>query len=180
LQALEDERRAEVAELRHSLAALEQLIRGPYFGSFPGEIRMFVGSTAPDGWALCDGAALSRATCAALFAVIGTTYGCGDGSTTFNVPNLKGRVALGAGESTASGHTSHPLGQAAGEETHTLSVTEIPAHTHTQDPHMHDYSANERTPMHFTVAGGAGSGNPPSVRITLVAVLGRRLGLPIG
>ncbi len=64
---------------------------------FRGLIFPYAGDTAPTGWLLCDGAAVSRTTYADLFALIGTTYGAGNGSTTFNVPDLKGRVMIGAG-----------------------------------------------------------------------------------
>ena len=67
--------------------------------SAAGFIQMFGGSTAPTGWLLCNGAAVSRTDYAALFAVIGTTYGAGDGSTTFNLPNLQGRFPLGSSSS---------------------------------------------------------------------------------
>lgn len=60
-----------------------------------GSVIQFAGSTAPSGWLLCDGTAVSRTTYADLFAIIGTTYGAGNGSSTFNLPNLKGRVAVG-------------------------------------------------------------------------------------
>ena len=60
-----------------------------------GSISLYAGSTAPTGWLICDGSAVSRITYADLYSVIGTTYGSGDGSTTFNVPNLKGRVPVG-------------------------------------------------------------------------------------
>lgn len=66
-----------------------------------GMIQMFGGSTAPTGWLLCNGAAVNRIRYAALFAVIGTTYGAGDGSTTFNLPNLQGRFPLGSSSSYA-------------------------------------------------------------------------------
>ena len=61
----------------------------------PGLISMFAGSTAPTGWLICDGSAVSRTTYADLFSAIGTTYGNGNGSTTFNLPNLQGRVPVG-------------------------------------------------------------------------------------
>ena len=61
-----------------------------------GSINLYAGSTAPTGWLICDGSAVSRTTYANLFSVIGTTYGTGDGSTTFNLPNLKRRFPLGA------------------------------------------------------------------------------------
>jgi len=67
----------------------------PIIERISGEMLLWPGSAAPTGWLMCDGSAVSRATYAALFAVVGTTYGAGDGSTTFNVPNLKGRVAVG-------------------------------------------------------------------------------------
>lgn len=95
-----------------------------------GVIVPYAGNTAPVGWLLCDGSAVSRTTYSVLFDVIGTTYGSGDGSTTFNVPDLRGRLALGAGTGTASDATAHSLGQKAGEETHTLSIDEMPSHTH--------------------------------------------------
>jgi microcystin-dependent protein len=60
-----------------------------------GVLLPFAGSTAPTGWLLCAGQAISRATYAGLFAVIGTAYGAGDGTTTFNVPDLRGRIPAG-------------------------------------------------------------------------------------
>lgn len=63
-------------------------------------VAAFAGASAPGGWLLCDGSAVSRATYAALFAVIGTTYGAGNGSTTFNVPDLRGRAIYGVGPGT--------------------------------------------------------------------------------
>lgn len=64
-----------------------------------GLISMYSGTTAPTGWLICDGSAISRTTYATLFGVIGTTYGSGDGSTTFNLPNLKGKVPVGLNNS---------------------------------------------------------------------------------
>lgn len=84
-------------------------------------------TTAPGGWLLCDGQAVSRTTYSALFAVIGTTYGTGDGSTTFNLPNLKGRVPVGRD----SGQSEFDnLAETGGAKTHTLTVNEMPSHTH--------------------------------------------------
>ena len=77
-----------------------------------GSIIPFAGKTAPEGWLFCQGQAVSRTTYAQLFAVIGTTYGSGDGSTTFNVPDLRGRVAVGAEASDANlGHQSGAASQ---------------------------------------------------------------------
>jgi microcystin-dependent protein len=89
-----------------------------------GGIIMFGGSSAPSGYLLCDGAAVSRSTYAALFAVIGTTFGIGNGSTTFNVPDLRGRVAVGMGQ--GSGLTNRVLAAVGGGESHLLTGTELP------------------------------------------------------
>ena len=90
----------------------------PYIG----EIRMFGGNFPPSGWALCNGQLMSIAQNDALFALIGTTYG-GDGVQTFALPDLQGRIPLHAGPGFVQG-------QQAGEENHTLTVQEIPSHTH--------------------------------------------------
>lgn len=95
-----------------------------------GAIQAYGGASAPNGWLICDGSAVSRTTYSELFSAIGTTYGSGDGSTTFNLPDLKGRVIVGVGESSATGHTNHTLGQKSGEEKHTLTVDEMPSHSH--------------------------------------------------
>jgi len=89
---------------------------------YVGEIRMFSGDYAPQGWHFCDGAVLSIAEHEMLYALIGTTYG-GDGVTTFRLPDLRGRVPI---------HVSgaHPLGQTGGSELVTLTLSHLPAHTH--------------------------------------------------
>ncbi len=97
-------------------------------GTPVGSVQMYAGSSAPSGWISCDGTAISRTTYAALFAIVGTTYGVGDGSTTFNLPDLQGRIPVGSGA--GSGLTSRTLGATGGEETHALSVGEMPAHSH--------------------------------------------------
>lgn len=89
----------------------------------PGVINMFGGSQAPSGSLLCNGAAYSRAAYPALFAVIGTTYGAGDGANTFNVPNLQGRVPVGAG-------TGYGLGSTGGAATVALTEAQMPSHAH--------------------------------------------------
>jgi microcystin-dependent protein len=96
----------------------------------PGVIWDFGGATAPTGWYLCDGTLKSRTTDARLFTAISTTFGAGDGSTTFAVPDLRGRVAAGidGGTGRLPGFTS--MGAAGGESAHTLTVAEMPAHTH--------------------------------------------------
>src|SRR5271166_2475709 len=89
---------------------------------FLGEIRAFSFNFAPKGWALCNGQLLPINQSQALFALLGTFYG-GNGVTTFALPNLQGRIALGV-----SG--THPLGENLGEVSHTLIETEMPAHNH--------------------------------------------------
>lgn len=84
-------------------------------------------STAPTNWLICDGSAVSRTTYAELFAVIGTSYGVGDGSTTFNLPNKKGRVSVGLDTSDSK---FNAIGKTGGSATHKLTVNEMPGHTH--------------------------------------------------
>jgi microcystin-dependent protein len=93
----------------------------PYIG----EIRIFAGNFAPQGWAFCDGSLYPIAENDALFSLIGTTYG-GDGQTTFALPDLRGRLPLHEG---TLGST-YVMGQTGGAETVTLSVDQIPAHRH--------------------------------------------------
>lgn len=95
-----------------------------------GTIAPFGGGSAPPGWLDCFGQAVSRTTYAALFNAIGATYGAGDGSTTFNVPDFRGRNVLGAG--TGSGLTNRLRGSIGGSETHPLTSAENAAHSHTE------------------------------------------------
>ncbi|MFQ5473714.1 MAG: phage tail protein, partial [Dehalococcoidia bacterium] len=99
-----------------------------------GSILAYGSTTAPTGFLKCDGAAVSRATYAALFAIIGTTFGPGDGSTTFNVPDLNARSPMGAGAET--GLTTRTIGNKLGAETNTHNHSGG-AHTHTIPDHNH-------------------------------------------
>ena len=94
---------------------------------FMSEIRMFSFNFAPRSWALCNGQILPIAQNAALFSLLGTTYG-GNGVTTFGLPNLQSRVPMHAGQ--GSGLGSRMLGELGGEESHTLIITEMPSHQH--------------------------------------------------
>lgn len=103
-----------------------------------GTLEIFAGDSAkvPQGWMLCDGSAISRTDYPKLFAVIGEAYGAGDGSTTFNIPNMQGRVPVGVS-------SSYELASKGGAKTvtiptHTLTVSEMPSHTHTQNSHNHN------------------------------------------
>lgn len=100
-----------------------------FFDGIHGVILPFAGSAPPNEFLLCDGAAVSRTTYATLFGLIGTTYGVGDGSTTFNVPDLRGRTIIGVGQ--GAGLTNRTLGAAVGEENHQITEAEMPSHTHT-------------------------------------------------
>lgn len=132
-----------------------------------GVIFPFAGSAAPNGFLLCYGQAVSRTTYAALFAAIGTTHGAGDGSTTFNVPDLRGRTIAGMdnmGGTAAnrlttggSGVAGTTLGAAGGVETHTLTSTQMPVHNHSvTDPgHGHSYTSPYRAGWE---ASGSGTG----------------------
>jgi len=99
---------------------------------FLSEIRIMSFGFPPKGWALCDGQLLPINQNQALFSLLGTTYG-GDGRVNFALPNLQGRTPIHMG----AGHT---LGERGGEQAHTLSISEIPTHTHTSnatsDPHV--------------------------------------------
>jgi len=105
-----------------------------------GSVIPYAGTSAPTGFLFCDGSAVSRSTYAALFAVIGTTYGAGDGSSTFALPDLRGRVVAGKddmGGSSADrltdqsgGLNGDTLGDTGGSETHTLTTAQLASHTH--------------------------------------------------
>jgi prepilin-type N-terminal cleavage/methylation domain-containing protein len=95
-------------------------------------------SSAPNGYLLEDGSAVSRATYATLFAAIGTTYGAGNGSTTFNVPDSRARASVNKSPSDAEFNT---IGEKYGEKAHTLTVNEMPSHTHIQNAHNHNNGA---------------------------------------
>jgi microcystin-dependent protein len=95
-----------------------------------GAMLDFGGTVAPIGFLLCDGSNVSRATYAALFAAIGTTWGAGNGTTTFGVPDFRRRVAVGSGGS-GTGTLGNAVGNTGGAETHTLTTAELAAHAHT-------------------------------------------------
>lgn len=137
-------------------------IDNPTFTGIPvgipptGAVMAFAGAAAPAGWLLADGSAVSRTTYAALFAVVGTQHGAGDGSTTFNVPDLRDRTVVGSSVSKA-------LASAAGAASVTLTNTELPSHSHdmthghsassdVQGTHAHGYIAQQTAAQ--TASGG--------------------------
>lgn len=101
-----------------------------------GGVIPYAGSTAPTGYLICDGTAVSRTTYSALFAITSTTYGVGDGSTTFNLPNLKGRTVTGVGQGSTYANgvdaagTNFALAAVGGMEKHKLVTAELAAHNH--------------------------------------------------
>ena len=94
---------------------------------FIGEIKIFAFDFPPKGWAVCSGQLIQISQNQALFSILGTAYG-GDGRTTFGLPDFRGRAPLHFGTPNYGGSVA--LGQKAGEQTHTLTVQEMPAHTH--------------------------------------------------
>ena len=94
---------------------------------FVGQLALVAFNFAPVGWAFCEGQVLPISQYTALFALIGTTYG-GNGTTTFALPDLRGRVPIGQGQGT--GLTNRNMGQVGGAETNTLSIAEIPPSHH--------------------------------------------------
>lgn len=129
-----------------------------------GVVEAFAGSNAPNGWLICDGSQVSRALYPELFSVIGTTYGSGDGFTTFTLPDLRGRTIAGKDgvnnmnngptnrlTSTHFGASGTALGNSGGNEAHTLDTNQMPSHSHTQNSHSHTFDRGE-----WTTAGAAG------------------------
>jgi len=114
---------------------------------YVGEIRMFAGNFAPNGWMFCEGQTLPIAENEVLFQLIGTTYG-GDGEETFNLPNLASRVPIHMG--TGPSGDTYQLGEMAGTESETLTIQQISSHTHTLNG-----TINQATQ------------NPPSANVTL-------------
>ena len=134
----------------------------------PGTIVMTGRSTAPAGWLVCNGAEVDRTLYAGLFAAIGLTFGSGNGTTTFNLPDMRGRVAAGVGTGTGGGAsgTGAPTGGAAlaavalsgwfGANDVTLTSAQIPAHTHpiTDPGHVHGQVGGTGGPFQQQLAAG--------------------------
>lgn len=114
---------------------------------FLAEVRMVGFNFAPRGWAFCDGQILPINQNQSLYSLLGTTYG-GDGSTSFALPDLRGRAPIHVGRSNGGGE--HRLGQKAGEETHTLSISELPDHRH--DVMASSAAADAPTPAEHVLA----------------------------
>lgn len=128
----------------------------PYIG----EISMFGGNFAPRGWALCDGQLLAIAQNTALFSLLGTTYG-GNGTTTFALPDLRGRAPVHAGQ--GPGLSPLPLGAAAGQATVSLTAANLPPHAHAVTPPVTNTPRTTNRPAGASPArGGAYSSASPA------------------
>ena len=108
-------------------ATLLDFIRKNFSAVPSGAIMTYGGSSAPSGWLLCDGSAVSRTIYSAIYSVISTVFGSGDGSTTFNLPDLRAKIPAGYKSGDSNFGT---LGGVVGEATHVLTTTEMPAHKH--------------------------------------------------
>jgi microcystin-dependent protein len=162
-------------DMRRRLESLER--NATFIGTPIGSITAFGSSTAPGGWINCNGAAISRTDYSALFNVIGTTYGVGNGSTTFNLPQLSGRFPLGNGATPGGDGTTYTLASTGGLERVVLTQSDIPEHTHDSGTlatnsggsHSHSTYANQTTNTtatgaqnRLTALGGSGSNNSGS------------------
>ena len=150
-----------------------------------GTVADFAGATPPNGWLLCAGQAISRALYSALFSAIGTTYGVGDGSTTFNLPDARGRALFGKDDmngaaanrltSGGGGVAGNTLGAVGGAETVTLTTNEMPSHSHTvgpfdtnsgsNGPNANNIGASWATLPSSSVGGGGAHKNVPPVLV---------------
>jgi microcystin-dependent protein len=110
--------------LEAAVAALQDQSFTRY--AITGEVKIWMTGTAPAGWVFLTGSAVSRISYGRLFSVLGTSWGAGDGVNTFNLPDMRGRVPIGAG--TGSGLTARTLGQLVGSET--LTIAQLPSHSH--------------------------------------------------
>lgn len=140
-----------------------------------GTVVPFAGSSAPTGYLLAQGQAVSRSTYSDLFSAIGTTYGTGDGSSTFNLPDLRGRVVAGKddmGGSSANrltdqtgGLNGDTLGDTGGSETHTLTTAQLAAHTHGAGSYVAQFPQGDP-------ATAGGTGNRGTTSVTNLTVTG--------
>ncbi len=134
---------------------------------FIGEIRIFGGNYAPEGWVFCNGQLLPISQNTALFSLLGTAYG-GDGTSTFGVPDLRSRLTVGVGQGQGNGVTqNYPWPSTGGVPAVTLSEATMPAHTHAEQAVTVPNAGTSASPAGNLYAGVTGGGegyyaNPPS------------------
>lgn len=142
------------------MVSLPAKAQNPYMG----EIRYVAFNFAPTGWALCNGQTLPIASYQALFSLLGTTYG-GDGVTTFQLPNMQGRVPVAMGS--GAGLSSRTLGEQGGKETVALTLAQMPAHRH--QLFASSATANTKAPAGNVLANSSSapiySGQAPDVKL---------------
>jgi microcystin-dependent protein len=138
--------------LNYLFAQVTALLSGQSAAMPVGAVLAYAGAlTAPNaGWLVCNGSAVSRSTFSALFNNIGTQYGAGDGSTTFNLPDARSAMLLGAASSSPSGLTVRALAARGGGETHALSIGELASHGHTVTDSGHGHGTNNASHNHGT------------------------------
>lgn len=111
----------------------------PVFYTMAGEIKMWAGDTIPDGWLLCDGSEVSKTTYPNLYEAIGDLWGVPSSSSNFKLPNLAGKVPVGYNSADTD---FTPVGHTDGEKTHTLTIAEMPSHSHSRNYYSSDWCAN--------------------------------------
>ena len=134
--------------VKEGIAVADDNVVGGYPLIPVGGLMPYAGAASPEGWLLCDGTATSRTTYANLFALIGTTYGSGDGTTTFNVPDMRSRMPIGAGSGT--GLTSRALASTGGAESVVIASGNLPLHQHTT---AHTHGTTIATTTALTATG---------------------------
>jgi microcystin-dependent protein len=139
---------SDIGDLADAVDAL-----APFLIVNAGDLRPTASNNVPAGWLLCDGRAVERGQYVDLFDAIGTAYGAGDGSTTFNLPDLRGRVPLGAGPSDA-------LGGAGGARRVALTVEQMPSHAHSVYDPSHAHGVYDPTHVHPDYGHAHGVSDP--------------------
>lgn len=161
---------AKAAEVMGNLNKIVNELAGSAFEAVtfePGDLKATALPAAPTGWLLCDGSAISRITYAELFAAISTTYGAGNGTSTFNIPDLRARVPIGVDGEAGRLASEDALGKSGGASTHTLSTAEIPAHSHAAS-----LTTLPTTGGSSAIAASSGGGLPPTERAVGVSNAG--------
>lgn len=155
----------DATDVQEAIADLDTAVTEAASSVPTGTVLDFAGTSAPSGYLMCYGQTVSRATYAALFAVIGTTFGAGDGSTTFALPDARGRVAAGkdnmggasAGRITGAGagFAGGTLGATGGSQTHTLTTAEMPPHDHDVGVSVSGTASTRKRAEYATDVGGS-------------------------